>query len=46
MLAKGGERREERYFRMSDLGREIKNSIVLSNAYKACLQSRNYVETK
>jgi hypothetical protein len=33
---------DEKYFKINDLNKDIKNSVVLGNAYKLCLHSKNY----
>ena len=33
---------DDRYLRVQNLNKDIKNSLVLGNAYKLCLHSKNY----
>ena len=40
----GGEEREEKYCRLTDLTKAMKKSVVFRNAYQACLHSKSYTE--
>jgi hypothetical protein len=44
-LAKGGVPTDERYYRLADISKVMKNSVVMKNAYQVCLHSKNYTES-
>ena len=44
-LAKGGDPTEDKYFRLTDISKAMKSSVILKNAYQACLHSKVYSES-
>ena len=36
------DREHQKYFRLSDLAKDVKSSMVLKNAYIVCLNSKTY----
>jgi hypothetical protein len=41
-VVQGGPDNDQLYFKVSDLSKDVKNSVVLTNAYRLCIHSKNY----
>ena len=40
--AKGGENDSNKYIRLEDMSKAVKESLVMRNAYQSCLHSKDY----